>query len=172
MGRRQRHPGLGSGDRRLAEALPREASEAGPEGVQASGSARHGTGGDTDCVRHGLVAKGNPELGLRCGRTMQVEPGDRHEEVEQLGPPRGRIPPDRVPTARDARHDGLGDARDQRGGDRCICRGTTFRKDLEAHLGRRGVAGSDPGGVVPAAHRDRTVVEGHCPTNALLAFRR
>ena len=137
MGGRHLDAGAREAKGRLDEPLPREDARATPELVEARGDPRDRAGPRPDEVVDELVAERNGHLLDHRSPPWAAQPWDGDEEVEELRAAARTVEPERVAAAGDARHDGLGDARGEDGGDRGIGRGAAIREDFEAGLGRR-----------------------------------
>jgi hypothetical protein len=114
-----------------------------PERVEAGRESRDAAGADP----HGVV----DELGAE--RDFQLEEGDRSrlapepwhgdEAVKVRGPAYRRVVVDRVPTAEETGHDGLGDTRREACSDRGIGGGSAVFEDLYSRVGGGRMAGCD-----------------------------
>jgi hypothetical protein len=95
---------------------------------------------------HELLAERNGEL-LELGRAQgPPQPGDRDEEVQDLGAQVVRAEPGSVAAAQDPGHDGFRHARGECGRDGGVRGAAAVLEDLEARLGGRRMARRYAGG--------------------------
>jgi hypothetical protein len=124
------------GDRRLNEACPRQPSAPPVERAEAGWYARNRAGGDSDRIMNELGPERHRQLQELRPARVAVEAWNDDEEVQKLRATFGCIPPERVPAARETRHDRFGDAGRQAGcNSRVGCR-ATLHQDLQARLSR------------------------------------
>ena len=140
VGGRHRHAGARDPERGLDHPRPRQPAEARVQGSEPARQARNSARAGPDRVVDELLAERDLQLHRRRSRSRGHV--DEAVEVPGLGP----VPVDRVPTAEQAGHHRLGDARGETGRNGRIRRGSALFEDLDPRRHGRGVSGGDSGG--------------------------
>ena len=133
---RERNSGARELQRRLAEPLPREPSEALPELAESGRKPRNGAGRRADRVDDELVAEGNRQLG-----ELSLAGRNRREAVEVHDA--GAVEDDGMAACEKPAHDGLGDARSESHRHHCVGCRPSVGQDLRTDGGSGRMACGD-----------------------------
>ena len=128
------------GGGRLNEACPRQPPVAPVKRTEAGWNARNGARGDSDRVMDELGSERHLQPHELRPTRVAVQARNCDEEVQKLRSTFAGIPPERVPAARETRHDRFGDAGREAGCHSSVGCRPTVHQDLQTRLSRSGVA--------------------------------